>query len=167
VTPLPFGTTPDQLLELPSIVVELRAAGFAESFIVAVDALARIDQGVFDLLALWRDTRESTVRDELIADVWESLADYEDAPSRPQQKPFIRFESLADVVKAVADYKQRLRLSIDKHGGVAAIAKKSGIPGAALARMLASASLPRRSMIHRLAIAMGVSEGEVVTEWGR
>lgn len=167
MTPLPFGTTPDQLLELHAIVVELGAAGLEESFIVAADELARIDQGVFDLLALWRDTRESAERDELVADLWESLADYEDAPPRPLQKPFIRFESLADVAREVAEYKQRLRLSIDDHGGVAAVANKSGIPQAALTRMLESASLPRRSMIYRVAIAMGVAEGEVVTEWAR
>jgi hypothetical protein len=167
VTPLPFGTTPDQLLELGAIVLELRAAGFAESFVTAADELARIDQGVFDLLALWRDARDAAERDEIIGEVWESLADYEEAPARPLQKPLIRFESLADVAKAVADYKQRLRLLIDQRGGVAALAQQSGIPEAALSRMLCSAALPRRTTIYRMAIALGLSEGEVVGEWGR
>lgn len=167
LSPLPFGTTPDQLLELPAIVAALRAAGLDEAFVAAAEALGRIDQGVFDLLALWRDVADAAEKDEIVADVWESICDHEDAPAKPLHKPFIRFESLEDVAKSVVEHKQRLRVLIDKNGGVAAVATKSGIPLPALSRMLGTAALPRRSLVYRIAVAIGVSEGEVVGEWGR
>jgi hypothetical protein len=166
-SPLPFGTTPDQLLELPALVSELRAAALDESFIVAAEELARIDQGVFDLVALWREITDAAERDEIIADVWDSICDHEDAPAKPLHKPFIRFEALDNVAKSVLEHKQRLRALIAGNSGVVAVAAKSGIPLPALSRMLGTAALPRWSMVYRIAVAMGVSEAEVVGEWGR
>jgi DNA-binding phage protein len=63
--------------------------------------------------------------------------------------------------------KARLRQIIDKHGGVSAVAKKSGIPQPSLSRMLGSASIPRRSTLYKIANALGLSEAEIVTEWTR
>lgn len=167
MAPLPFGTTPDQVLELAGIVVAMQAAGVEKSFIAAAHELARIDQGVFDLMALWRDTSDAAEREEIIADIQESISDYEDAPAKPLQKPYIAFDALDGVASEVVAYKKRLRDLIDKHGGISAVAKKSGIPQPSLSRMLGSASLPRRSTLYRIANAIGVSEAEIVTEWVR
>jgi hypothetical protein len=49
--------------------------------IAEVSELARFDQGVFDLMLLWRDSPEPGERDEILADLQESLSDYEDAPA--------------------------------------------------------------------------------------
>jgi DNA-binding phage protein len=63
--------------------------------------------------------------------------------------------------------KRRFRDLIDRHGGVSAVAKKSGIPQPSLSRLLKSASMPRRSTLYKIAVALGVPENEVVMEWTR
>jgi DNA-binding phage protein len=167
LAPLPFGTTPDQVLELAAIVVDMHNAGVDKGFIAAAHALAQVDQGVFDLMALWRDTVGPAERDEIVADIQDAISDYEDAPAKPLQKPYIKFDALSDVAQQVVDYKKRLRDLIDKNGGISAVAKKSGIPQPSLSRMLGSASMPRRSTLYKIANAIGVSEAEIVTEWAR
>jgi DNA-binding phage protein len=167
MAPLPFGTTPDQVLELAGIVVAMQAAGVDKAFIAAAHELARVDQGVFDLMALWRDASDDAERDEIVADIQESISDYEDAPAKPVQKPYIEFDALEGIAKDVVAYKKGLRDLIDRHGGISAVAKKSGIPQPSLSRMLGSASMPRRSTLYRIANAMGVSEAEIVTDWVR
>lgn len=164
---LPFRTTPDQVIELAAIVVAMQSAGVDKAFIVAAHDLARVDQGVFDLMALWRDTTDPVERDEIVADIQESISDYEDAPAQPLQKPYIKFDALSDVAQHVVEYKKRLRDLIDRNGGISAVAKKSGIPQPSLSRMLGSASMPRRSTLYKIANAIGVSEAEIVTEWVR
>ena len=59
---IPFKTTPDQILTLPSIVVAMHQAGLDKSFIVAADELARADQGVFDLMEMWLDSSDPSER---------------------------------------------------------------------------------------------------------
>lgn len=56
---------------------------------------------------------------------------------------------------------------IDRHGGISAVARKSGIPQPSLSRMLSSASMPRKSTLYEIAVALGVPESEVVMEWTR
>lgn len=63
--------------------------------------------------------------------------------------------------------KAKLRKIIDKHGGVSAVAQKSGIPQPSLSRMLSSPSIPRRSTLYRIANALGLSETEMAMEWTR
>jgi hypothetical protein len=55
-------------------------------FIAAVSELARFDQGVFDLMVLWRDSPDLGERDEILADLQASLSDYE-APANPAKAP--------------------------------------------------------------------------------
>jgi DNA-binding phage protein len=164
---IPFRTTPDQVIELAAIVLAMEEAAIDRGFIAAASELARFDQGVFDLLALWRDTADANERAEIVADIQESLSDYEDAPVRPLQKPYIKFESLDDVARRVVEYKKHLRDLIDRNGGVSAVAQKSGIPQPSLSRMLNSASMPRRSTLYKIANAIDVAESEIVTEWAR
>jgi hypothetical protein len=81
-TTIPFKTTPEQVMTLASIMVEMRTAGVAPGFIVEVSELARMDQGVYDLMALWLAAKtDTTERDEIIADLQEALDDYADAPA--------------------------------------------------------------------------------------
>jgi DNA-binding phage protein len=75
--------------------------------------------------------------------------------------------ALGDVVQRVMTDKARLRDLIDQHGGVSAVAKKSGIPQPSLSRMLSSASIPRRSTLYKIANALDLSEADIVMEWTR
>jgi hypothetical protein len=59
----PARSTPKQVTKLAAILVEMEGAGLDRSFIVAASGLARTDQGVYDLIALWSGTRDDSERD--------------------------------------------------------------------------------------------------------
>jgi DNA invertase Pin-like site-specific DNA recombinase len=162
-----FKTTPDQVMRLASIMVEMKATGIDSNFVVAASELARSDQGVFDLMALWAASRDAIERDEIVADIQESIDDYQDAPASPLKKPYIKFDKLDHVARQVVAKKAKLREIIDRHGGVSAVALKTGIPQPSLSRMLNSPSIPRRSTLYRIANALDLPETEIVTEWSR
>lgn len=164
---IPFKTTPKQVMKLASIMVEMKEAGLAQNFIVEASELARNDQGVFDLMALWHGTKDDSEKDEIVADIQESLDDYRDAPPAPLKKPYIKFEKLGDVAQEVMAKKAKLRDIIDRHGGVSAVAQKTGIPQPSLSRMLNSPSMPRRSTLYRIANALNLPEADIVSEWSR
>jgi helix-turn-helix protein len=164
---IPFKTSPKQVMRLASIMVEMEGARLDRNFIVAASELARTDQGVYDLMALWHGSRDDSERDEIIADIQESIDDYRDAPPAPMKKPHIKFEKLGDVAQQVMAKKAKLRDIIDRHGGVSAVAQKTGIPQTSLSRMLNSPSMPRRSTLYRIANALDLTETEIVSEWSR
>ena len=165
---IPFKTTPEQVMKLASIMVEMDRVGLGSNFIVAASELARTDQGVFDLMALWLDTAGNAAeRGEIVADIQESIDDYQDAPSAPLRKPYINFDKLDDVAQQVMAKKAKLREIIDRNGGVSAVAQKTGIPQPSLSRMLSSPSIPRRSTLYRIANALNLPETDIVTEWSR
>jgi DNA-binding phage protein len=164
---IPFKTTPKQVMKLASIMVEMEAARLDRNFIVAASELARNDQGVFDLMALWHGTKDDSEKDEIVVDIQESIDDYRDAPAAPLKKRYIKFEKLGDVAQQVMVKKAKLRDIIDRHGGVSAVAQKTGIPQPSLSRMLNSPSMPRRSTLYRIANALDLAESEIVSEWSR
>jgi hypothetical protein len=164
---IPFKTTPDQVMTLAAIMVEMKAAGLEQQFIVEASELGRTDQGVYDLMALWRDTNDPSERDEIVADIQDSIDDYREAPPTPLRKPYIKYDQLGDVAQQVMAEKAKLRRLIDKHGGVSAVAKKCGIPQPSLSRMLNSASIPRRSTLYKIANALNLPETEIIAEWTR
>jgi hypothetical protein len=163
---IPFKTTPKQVMKLASIMVEMEGARLDRNFIVAASELARTDQGVYDLMALWHGSKNAE-RDEIVADIQESIDDYRDAPPAPLKKPYIKFEKLGGVAEQVMAKKAKLRDVIDRHGGVSAVAQKTGIPQPSLSRMLNSPSMPRRSTLYRIANALDLAESEIVSEWSR
>ena len=165
---IPFPTTPDQVITLASIVVEMKVAGIDPGFIVKAFELARVDGGIYDLMAMWAAGKSHpSEQGEILADLQDSLDDYQDAPSEPLRKPYIKFEQLADVASQVVAFKKWLRDLIDRKGGVSFVAQQSGIPQPSLSRLLNSASIPRRSTLYKIANALNLPEPEVVTEWGR
>ncbi len=105
-------------------------------------------------MALWNGA-DPQERDEIVADIQESLDDYQDAPQSPMQKPYIDFDKLGDVAQEVLAKKAKLRDIIDRNGGVSAVAKRAGIAQPSLSRMLNSPSMPRRSTLYRIANAAG------------
>ena len=165
-----FRTTDEQFVEASAVFVAMRESGLAVSFIRPVGELARHDQGIFELVMLWRDAHASgdiEERDAVVVDLQAHLDEAEEAPAAPQQKPYIKFDKLPELAQQVAAYKIKLRDLIDKNGGVNAVAKKSGIPQPSLSRMLASAAMPRKTTLYKLANAMGLSEVDITTEWTR
>ena len=160
-----FKTTDEEVLNLASIMVAMKDAGLDHGFIVKATDLARTDQGTYDLMALWLNAAgDASERDEIVADIQDSLDDCADAPQEPTQ---IKYDRLEDVAQRVMAEKAKLRQLIDRHGGVSAVAAKCGIPQPSLSRMLNSASIPRRSTLYKIANALGLWEEDVVVEWSR
>lgn len=164
---IPFQTTSDQILKLAAIMVEMERAGLDRDFIVKASELARFDQGVYDLMALWDEANDATEQGAIVADIQDSLDDYRDAPANPEKRPYIRYDQLEDVAQRVVAEKAKLRQLIDKHGGVSAVAQKCGIPQPSLSRMLNSASVPRRATLYKIANALDLSETDIALEWTR
>ena len=164
---IPFKTSAEQVMKLASIMVEMGRAGLDDTFIVSASELARTDQGVYDLMSLWCDAHDTAAREEIVGDIQESIDDYADAPTSPLKKPYIKFDKLDEVAQQVMAKKAKLREMIDRHGGVSAVAQKTGIPQPSLSRMLNSPSMPRRSTLYRIANALDLPESEIVTEWSR
>ena len=82
---IPFQTTPEQIMTLATIMVKMEKAGLDQNFIVEASELARSDQGVYDLTALWLNVAtNASEQDEIIAAIQESLDDYRDAPQTTQ-----------------------------------------------------------------------------------
>lgn len=163
----PFHTTDEQVVKLAPIMVAMEEARLRHEFIVQAFKLAHEDQGVYDLMKLWHETPEGAERDEIIADIQDSLDDYRDAPARPQEKPPIKFKQLGDVTARIMKDKAKLRKLVDQHGGISEVAQKSGIPQPSLSRMLSSASIPRRATLYKIANALGLPETDIVLEWTR
>lgn len=165
---IPFPTTSDQKLKLATFVVEMMNAGLDHGFIADASELARVDQGVYDLFEMWAEAKASPEeRDQIVADIQDLLDDHKDAPREPVRKPYIRFDQLDDVAQRVLKEKAALRELIDKHGGVSAVAQKSGIPQPSLSRMLSSPGIPRRSTLYKIANALGLPETAIAFEWTR
>ena len=137
-----FSTTAAQKIRLAEIVVEMNRQGIPREFIAAVDELARVDAGVFELADMWFEGED---RDECLADLQDLVDEAEELPRTPAAKPSIPFDELDDVGDRVVQFKKRLRDIVDRQGGVSAVAKKVGMPQPSLSRLLNSASMPRRT----------------------
>src|SRR3954465_4626431 len=75
----------------------MEKAKLDKRFIVAPSELARADEGVFDLTALWQENADNAAEQEqVIADIQESIDDYKDAPSEPLRKPYIKYDKLGE-----------------------------------------------------------------------
>lgn len=63
----------DRKLAGAKIALSMKAAGLDEDFIAAVIERAWMEEGILDLLELWRD--EPSERDSIVADLHEHLED--------------------------------------------------------------------------------------------
>ncbi len=164
---IPFPTTAEEIAQIKGIAADMVRANLDFDWVIAVATLAKTDQGAFDLMKLWHHAEDKASKAEIVADLQDTLDDYVDSPSEPTQRPKIPFDDLPAVTRNVLAEKKKLRDLIDRHGGVSAVAKKSGIPQPSLSRMLNSASMPRRSTLYKIAIALGIPESKIVMEWTR
>lgn len=164
---IPHRTTPEQGIEAAGIATRMAASGLDAAFVVQVLSLALWDQGLFDLIALWRDAEDEAERAELVADLHEAVEEAEPARPGPEERPKVPYEDLGRVAGDIMAFKARLRDLIDRQGGVTEVARRAGIPQPSLSRMLNSASMPRRTTLYRIARALDLPESAVATEWTR
>lgn len=73
---IPFCTTEEQIARLESLILTMKDACLAHSFITRVGELARVDQGIFDLVELWCSA-DAMNRVSILADLQNSINDYD------------------------------------------------------------------------------------------
>ncbi|MBF5044756.1 MULTISPECIES: helix-turn-helix transcriptional regulator [Myxococcaceae] len=162
-----FQTTPAQRVTAAKIAERMTKAGLSTQFVDAVHRLAFDDQGAFELMELWAEARTRREREQLVADLQEAVDEAVEMPRGIVEKAKVNFDNLDAVATQVMEHKRRLRALVDAHGGISAVARRSGIPQPSLSRMLSSASMPRRTTLYRIARALDVEESEVVGSWVR
>lgn len=150
------------------IVHAMQDSGLPSSFILNIFVYAAQDvRSVYELMALWEEAAENEEdRSEVVVAMQELLDDLANKNST-KEKPYIHFDELNDVATKILEHKAKLRDIIDRNGGVSRVAELTGIPQPSLSRMLNSASMPRRSTLYKIALALNLSETEITTEFVR
>ena len=95
----------------------------------------------------------------------EEIDKYQEQPQKPLLKPMIHFQDLDRIANDVGGFKQHLRNLVDQWGGISKLSEATGIAQPSLSRFFASASMPRRTTLYRIAIAMNLSEVDVIGNW--
>jgi DNA-binding phage protein len=150
-------------LRAAAIAEEMVRAGVDELLILkALDLAARFE-GVFDLLLLWHEADSNADKDATLIDLQESIDDIEDTPSR-EELPKIAYDDIDAVRTAVMAFKAGLRLKVDQWGGIAQLARATGIPQPSLSRFFNTPSLPRRTTLHKIAKAVGLTHKDIAFE---
>jgi len=144
----------------------MKDSGLPAEFAVSALKLAEQSRGVFGLMILWSKAQSDEDRDACITEIQEALDDAAE-PKGIKHRPRVSYDSLDRIVEAIRQHKGRLRAIIDAHGGVVAVARKSGIPQPSLSRLLNSGSMPRRTTLHKLAEGLDLEESDIVGEYVR
>ena len=159
-----FKTTATQQVRLYQIASAMKNADLSDQFIAEAVQLGEYYEGMFDLFVLWEEADEAD-RAEIVADMQEEIDEAQEQPSKPQRKPMIHFEDLDRIAKDVIGFKRHLRNLVDQWGGISKLAEATGIAQPSLSRFFNSPAMPRRTTLYRIAIAMDLSETEVVGSW--
>lgn len=152
-------------LHVLDIFNEMRSQGLESAFICSLMENCQRFVGLRDLMEMWFDETNAKERDKIIADLQDSLDDIENAPQKPENRPYLRFDDLEEIKKDVIAFKQRLRAEVDRQGGISNLARKTGIPQASLSRLFASASMPRRTTLFKIAKALNLPETAIGFKW--
>lgn len=156
--------TDEQVIGIAVITAAMVDAGLDRSFAADCFRLAQQNEGFYGLMELWYEADNVDDKEAALADLQELLDDSKVAAG-PQQKPRLSGVDLDAAGIAIAEHKKRLRQIIDRHGGVSAVARLTGIPQPSLSRMLNDGRMPRRTTLHRIASALNVPEPDVIGEW--
>lgn len=167
----PFTTTDEEKVELYGIGTEMRAAGLPATFIAAAVRRAEAYEGSFELMVLWReaaaDPDGEEEREQIIADLQELIDEEEDGGSGSTERPYVQFDELKSIADRVIAFKAELRKKVDAWGGVSQLARETGIPQPSLSRFFASASMPRRTTLYKIAKALDLPETAIAIDWIR
>lgn len=144
---------------------EMSKAGLPASFITAAVQTALEFEGVADLMQLWAEETDKKERQEIIADIQESIDDC--AQTTVEEAAYIRFDDLDAIAKDVRNFKNGLLMKVEAEGGITKLSEKTGIPQPSLSRFFNSSSMPRRATLLKIAKALGLSQVEIATEWSR
>lgn len=160
-----FITTDEQKVKVYEVATKMKQLGLSVHFISACVEQALEYEGTHDLMVLWSEAENEIDRNEIVADLQEEIDSRAEAPKKPTKKPYVKYDDLEAIAKDVVKFKKALRKIVDKRGGIAKLAEKSGLPQPSLSRFFNSASMPRRATLYKIAEALNLTEKEIVNEW--
>lgn len=156
---------PDIKVEIVEIGHQMNKAGLPKEFIAAAVSTAFEFEGVYDLLKMWADESDENEKSETIADIQEMIDDC--SQQEKVEGVYVRFDDLDAIAANVRAFKDNLRLIVDQNGGIKKLSELTGYPQPSLSRFFNSASMPRRSMLNKIARALKLSQIQIATEWSR
>ena len=159
-----FKTTATQRVVLYQIASKMKGFGLSDQFIADAVQLGEYYEGMFDLFEIWLEADEAE-RAEIVADMQEEIDEAQEQPQKPLHKPMVHFEDLDKIAQDVVGFKSHLRNLVDQWGGISKLAQATGIAQPSLSRFFNTAAMPRRTTLYRIAIAMNLSEKDVVGSW--
>lgn len=160
-----FITSDEQKVKVYEIATAMKKLGLSIHFISGCVENALVNEGTHDLMVLWLEAEDETQRNEIVADLQDEVDTTAEAPKKPLKKPHIKFNDLDSIAKDIKGFKDALRVLVDRNGGIAKLAEKSGIPQPSLSRFFHSASMPRRTTLFKIAEALELDEKDIINEW--
>lgn len=149
-----YKTNPEQRLEVYRIAVQMADEGLGHAFADSVAILAGEYEGAYELMVLWKEEKDQSARDEIIADLQEEVDRLAEAHPTTFKAPKINFDELDRNIEQVMEYKKILKQWAEQWGGISKLARATGIPQPSLSRFFSSGSLPRNTTIHRIVNAL-------------
>lgn len=145
---------------------EMVQAGLSPDFVHETIELARRSRAGFELMSLWTEADTPAFKGKVVVSL-QSLLD-DEAELGELQEPLVQpiTHRQADaLVTKIRQYKDWLRGRVDRWGGVTKLATATGMPQPSVSEFFRSNSLPKRTTIERIRLAIGLSEQESVPEW--
>lgn len=73
---LPFPTEQSQVEKIGPIAEKMTSEGLSEEFVKDTSDIARVDQGMFELMEMWSDASDLAIRSFVVSDIESTLNDY-------------------------------------------------------------------------------------------
>lgn len=150
-------------VEIVEIGHQMNQAGLPNEFVGGAVRTAFEFEGVYDLLRMWSEENDEGQRNEIVADIQELIHDC--SQEEKIEGVYIRFDDLDKIAENIRAFKDNLRMIVDQNGGIKQLSAQTGYPQPSLSRFFNSASMPRRSMLNRIARALGLNQVQISTEW--
>jgi hypothetical protein len=160
-----IAVTPNIQVEIVEIGHQMKLAGLPNEFIGGAVRTAFEFEGVYDLLRMWSDETDEDQRNEIVADIQDLINDC--SQQEKIEGVYIRFDDLDKIAENIRAFKDNLRMIVDQNGGIKQLSVLTGYPQPSLSRFFNSASMPRRSMLNRIARALGLNQVQIATEWSQ
>lgn len=155
----------DIKVEIVEIGHQMNQAGLPKEFIAEAVGTAFEFEGVYDLLKMWACESDTAEKNEIISDIQELIDDC--SQHEKIEEVYVRFDDLDGIANNIRSFKDNLRALVDQNGGLKHLTELTGIPQPSLSRFFNSATMPRRTTLHKIAKALKLNQIQVATEWSR
>lgn len=150
-------------VELFEIAHQMKLAEFSDEFIASAIKTAFQYEGVADLLKLWRDENDIQEKQEIIADIQELIDDCAIAAS--ENFTSVKINDLEAIAKNIRMFKDNLLTIVNEHGGISKLAQITKIPQPSLSRFFNSNSMPHRTTLLKIAVALNLDAVKITLPW--